>query len=414
MKRTNRVTKLISLILFLFLVVYFGASLIRSAQNPLQTTLAVSMQTEVGFFAPGIIVREESVITAPHPLVTSLVREGERVSVGMRYLLVYASAADRELSMRRAQLTYETQQLEERLSLDGGSDQSAGIEAEIRLGLRDLSLSVRRGDLTDLETQTVALRTLALAGDRAGLQDRLETLHTELAGLGDLSAPARTIEADGAGTYSARIDGFEHLGFTDTREMSVSDLQALLDLRYDPREVPEGAGKLVRGSAWYFSALVPEAEVEALDLRLSGELPNRVLISISGMHTSEIAMRIRTLSEVENGYAVAVFESNIALIETLGLRHAEARIVYNTFSGIRVPAEALHWTEPNEDDAQFSYVFTLTVGMAEQKFVTAVYRGAGYYLVRPDTLRTSADASLREGNTIIVRGGTLYDGRILG
>jgi len=415
MKRTNRATVFISLILFLFLAVYFGASLIRSAQNPLQTTLAVSMQTEEGFFAPGIIIRDESVVTAPQTVVTSLVREGERVSVGMSYLSVYASEADRELAMRRTQLQREMEQLEARLSTDGEVNQSTGIEAEIRRGLRELSFSVQGGDLTNLEAQTVSLRTLALAGDRAGLQNRIEILREELAHLGDLSEPAHAIQAESAGTYSTRVDGFEHLALADADKVSVSDLQALFERNTDPYEIPNSVGKLVRGSTWYYLALVPETEFAALDARLNGDLPNRVLVSISGMSTSEIAMRIRSLSEIQGGYAVAVLESNIALVETLGLRHGEARIVFHTFSGIRVPAEALRWTEPDgETGAQFPHVFTLTVGMAEQKFVTIVYAGEGYYLVEPDTLRTSAESSLREGNTIIIRGGVLYDGRILG
>jgi len=412
MKRTNRVTVFISLILFLFLAVYFGASLIRSVQNPLRTTVAITMTTEEGFIASGIIVRDESVITVPHPVVTSLVREGERISVGMRYLLVYANESDRELSMRRAQLEYEIAQLEERLSIDSGTHQSAGLEAEIRLGLRDLSFSVRQGDLSDLEAQTISLRTLSLAGDRAGLQSRLETLQGALGRLGNLSAPVRSIEADRAGMYSTRIDGFEYLEPGALRELTAPALGELLERRYNPDDIREGAGKLVRGSTWYYAALIPEAEFDMLYRRFAGDLANRVFLSVPGMHTSGISMRIHSLGDLENGQAVAVFSSNIALIETLGIRHAEARIVHNTFTGIRIPAEALHWTEPNNAGEQFSYVFTLTVGLAEQKFVVVVYEGADYYLVQADTERTNAEASLREGNTLILRGGTLYDGRI--
>jgi len=412
MKRTNRVTKFISVVLFLFLVVYFGASLIRSAQNPLRTTVAITMTTEEGFIAPGIIIRDELVISVPHPVVTSLVREGERVSVGMQYLLVYANEGDRELAMRRTQLAYEIAQLEERLSLDSGMHQTAGVEAEIRTGLRELSISVRQGDLSDLETQTISLRTLSLAGDRAGMQSRLETLRSDLERMGNLSAPVRSIEADRAGMYSTRVDGFEYLGPMDLAAFTVSELEWLLDRRYSPEDIAGGAGKLVRGSTWYYAALIPEAEFELLYRRFAGDLPNRVFLSVSGMRTSEISMRIRSLGEVQNGQAVAVFASDTALVETLGIRHAEARIVHNTFTGLRVPAEALHWTAPNEEEEQFAYVFTLTVGMAEQKFVTVIYEGADYYLVQPDTTRTSVEASLREGNTLILRGGTLYDGRI--
>ena len=104
MKRTNATTKFISVLLCGFLLVYFGVYLVQSVRNPLRTAPAISMQAEEGFFAPGILIRDETVITATHPVVESLVREGERVSVGMAYLVAYASEQDRELDIRRLQL----------------------------------------------------------------------------------------------------------------------------------------------------------------------------------------------------------------------------------------------------------------------------------------------------------------------
>jgi len=415
MKRTNKLTKLISVILFLFLLVYFGASFIRSVQNPLRTVPVVYAQAEEGFFAPGIILRDEMVVTAGYPAVASLVREGERVSVGMNYLLVYASEADRQLDVRRTQLENEIVQLEARLGVDGGLDQSAGIEAEIRTQLRDLSHAIHQGDLTNLEEQTISLRALALAGDREGIEQRIETLRTELSNVSSLSAPPRAIQADYAGVFSTRIDGFEYLGRQEIAGLSVQDVRELLDHRYTAEEIPPVAGKLVTGSTWYYVALVPEAEVDALQARLERRdwIPNRVTLSFAGMQTADVPMQVYALGEVEDGQAKAVFSSNFTLTEVLGLRHTSARIVYSTFAGLFIPQEALHWGEPHaETGARPAYVYTLTVGMAEQKFVVVLYAGYDYYLVRPDTARTSADASLREGNTLIIRARNIYDGRI--
>ena len=413
MKRTNFITKLISVILCVFLLAYFGISLLQSARNPLVTAPAVTFQAEKSFFAQGIVIRDETVISVEHPVVTALVREGERVSVGMEYLIAYASEADWEREARRGVLAQEIAQLETQLALDGGLHQTAGVEAEIRRQIRDMNHDIRQGNLERLESQDIALRTLALAGDREGLTLRLEELQAEKETLIGASGAAgmTTIVAEQAGTYSARVDGYESLGPEDVERLDVQAVRELL-VRRDT-EVVSGAGKLVHGSAWFYVALVPEAEAERLEERLAGDLPNQVTVSFSALAGTEIPMRIRSLSAEERGYRVAVFSATTALRETLGLRQAEARIICDTFTGIRVPHEALHRGEPCEETGAIPiYLFALTIGVAERKFVWVVYEGPDYYLVRPDTRRTSEAAALREGNTIIVRARDLYDGRV--
>ena len=416
MKRSNYVTRLVTLILFLFLLVYFGANFVQSMQNPLRTAPAIAAQAEEGFFAPGILIREEHVIHVPQPVVASLVREGERVSVGMAYLLVYASEADRAIDVRRMQLEYEIGQLEAQLSAYDGLRQAAETEAEIRRQIREISYLTHGGNLDGLETQTVALRALALAGDRAGLSGRLESLRAARSDLGSMSAPARAIEAERAGVYSTRVDGFEHLGRQDIADLNAANLRGLLERRYVEDDILAGAGKLVTGSTWYYAALVPAEELPRLQRLLdptAREAPNRLLVSFSGLGTADVPMRVYALGEAEDGYAKAVFAANTALVETLRLRQVEARIIYDVFHGIRVPREALHRGEWDEERGEnLAYVLTLTIGAAEQKFVVVVYEGRDYYLVRPDMDRSSVEAALREGNTIIVHGRNLYDGRV--
>ncbi|MCL2588349.1 MAG: hypothetical protein FWD84_02965 [Oscillospiraceae bacterium] len=416
MQRSNFATKLVSILLCLFLLSYLGVSLVQSVRNPLRTAPAITHSAEESFFAPGIIIREEAVITVAHPVVAPLVREGERVSVGMAYMVAYASVVDRERDVRRAQIEQEIAQLETQLAAADGLDQAAGVEAEIRRQIRELSQATRQGNLERLDEQTMALRTLALAGDREGLALRIEEQQAELEQLlGAISAANVTqILAEQAGIYSAHLDGYEYLSPGDLRRFDVQVVQELLARRGTGAQ--EGAGKIVTGMTWYYVALVPESEAERLAERLFGDAPNRVTVTFSALAGTEIPMRISSLSAAEDGYHVAVFSANTALAETVGLRQVEARIVYDTFAGIRVPREALHWGEPEENAAGRmvtpAYVFTLTLNAAEQKFVEVIYAGSDYYLVQPDTVRTSVAAALREGNTIIVRARDLYDGRV--
>jgi len=416
MRRTNFTTKLISVILCVFLLTYFGIYLVQSMQNSIRTAPAVTLQAEEFFFAPGIIIREETVITVDHPVVASLVREGERVSVGMVYMVAYASEADRERDIRRGQLEREIAHLEVQLAtVDGGLGQTAAAEAEIRRQIRELNYGTRQGNLEGLEDQTIALRALALAGNREGLSSRLADLRSELGLLsgGAVVGNVTPIFANQSGIFSSRVDGYESLSPEDLHRLDLEIVRELLERRRSGGQ-RVGDGKIVSGSTWYYVALVPESEAERLVARLSGEVPNRVTVSFSALTGTDIPMWVHSLGAPEEGYRVAVFAATTALAETLSLRQVEARIVYNSFSGIRVPREALHWGETDEATGVTpAYVFTLTVSVAERKFVVVLYEGPYYFLVRPDLTRTSAAAAFREGNTIIVAARELYDGRVL-
>ena len=409
MKRTNVAFTAISLVLFLFVVAYFGISMFQSLQSPLRTVSAVTAQAQESFFAPGLIIRQEVVSTPPYPVVASTVREGERVSVGMTYLVAYDSLQDLEQGARHNQLEQEIAHLEARLAQGADSQQ----ETEIRRQLRELSHATRQGEFEQLDAKMIALSTLLLTGDETALTQRLATAQAEYDRQSGMVSSVRPIAATQAGIFSARVDGHEHLGPDTLGRLDVTSLQELLDAR--PQTEPaSGPGKLIVGMTWYYAALVPQAEGQRLQAKLDGDRPNSVSVNFSGVGTAEIPMQVYSLGRPTDGYQVAVFSANTALVETLGLRRAEAMIIYDTFTGIRVPKEALHRGDPDPETGHVpAYVFTLTAQMAELKFVEVLYTGADYYLVRPDNQRTSPEVSLREGNTIIVRAGDLYDGRII-
>ena len=411
MKRTNFVTKLISAILFVSLALYLGIYLVQSLTDPLLTAPAITMQTQESLSASGLILREEQVIHLAHPIVANLVEEGERVSVGMAYLIAFESSQDLERDMRRNQITREIAELETRMAAGDGPEQIILMEGEIRRQAGDLRHAVARGNLRDLEARAISL--LALSGDRGDLQNRLEQLRAELLTLGATLANTHLIHADRSGVYSARVDGFEHIGPGDFNQMDASTLSDLLDWR--PVDVDAGAGKLITGSAWYFAALIPEEEVERLYQRLYGDLPNRIMVTFPGIDATSVDMRVHALGPPEEGdYQVVIFSSITGLRDTLALRQVEAELIFNTFTGIRVPREALHREEPNPDTGVAgTYVFTLTANIAERKFVEVIYEGADYYLVLPDNHRTPVHAALREGNTLIVRGRDLHPGRVV-
>ena len=411
MKRSNYLTRFITLLLFVFLLVYFTGMIIQAVQNPVRTAPAVLMDMEEGFTTPGMIVREEYVIAAQYPVLSSLVHDGERVSVGMAYLSAYATQADRERNARIRMLEEEIAQLESQRTISNTAAQRAELETEIRRNLRDLGQSTRSGDFASLESQTIRLRALALVGNEEGTSERLAQIQSELATLQAQGVSVSHLSAYRTGVYSSRIDGFEHLNIDAVMEMSRDDLTHTLE-RTDILGSEAYAGKLIISTTWHYVTLVPEEEYDALYSYYAGQRPNRLMVRFGNMNP--VPMQIYHLGQPEDGYVKLILSSTTALADTINIRHVQATITYRTIGGIRIPREALRFGEVEEETGHIpTYVYTLAVNIAEQKFVEVLYEGEDFFLVAADMVRSSAAGALREGNTVIVRARNLYDGRIV-
>ena len=88
-----------------------------------------------------------------------------------------------------------------------------------------------------------------------------------------------------------------------------------------------------------------------------------------------------------------------------------ASLIHESYSGIRVPTEALRV----EDGVTGVYCL---VGMqAVFKPVDVVYQGSGYYLVEPskkeDDTENTSSSRLRVGDSIIITAEELYNGKVI-
>ena len=87
------------------------------------------------------------------------------------------------------------------------------------------------------------------------------------------------------------------------------------------------------------------------------------------------------------------------------MRCVPANVVFASYSGIRVPAEAVQTDEETGEN----YVWCITALQLERKRVTVVYADEDLALLAVDS---TADA-LRSGNTVVVSGRDLYEGKIM-
>ncbi|MBR1658939.1 MAG: hypothetical protein IJ705_01310, partial [Oscillospiraceae bacterium] len=223
----------------------------------------------------------------------------------------------------------------------------------------------------------------------AALKAELESID------GSAVSGAERLVAPASGLFSAVVDGWEHIGPQALDGLTPTVLDALAA----GSRPAEGRvyGKIVTGCDWYFAAAMREADA-------AGLTPGGAATLVLGRGYGEgVEARVLSVSEPEGGRRAVVFRCDKAMAETMALRRTVAEVRFDRYSGIRVPAGALR-----EEDGE-SFVWTVTAMQLERKSVEPLYQGDGFAILR----RGSDSGALREGDTVVVSGEDLYEGKVM-
>lgn len=403
MKRTDRLTNIIALLLFLAFVAYAGAYAYGMVSDKTVTAQAVTAQISVGGVASGIVIREESVLTSGEAYIDVTAADGAKVRAGQ----VLASAMSSETGLERAGRMRELELEIERVSgllqsLDSADDLTSRDE-RLSSSVKSLTAAVARGEPDGLDSACLNISSLlfgtgetATEADLRQLQEELDSLKTSS------SSDTRFLTAQASGTFSTAVDGFESVSPGDLytgegQALSPSRLQELTESQPEPAA---GAyGKLVSGYNWYFAGVMSAADASNLT---TGRYAN---LDFGRYYGTQVSARVEAISPAEDGNVTVIFLCGTAMKDTLAMRLVSANVVFDEYSGIRVPSEALR----ADSETESTYVWVITAMVLERKDVEVIYAGDGFVIVS----RGSDPDSLREGNTIVVSGDDLYEGKLM-
>ena len=407
MKKTDLVTKIAALLVFLALAGYIGVYLWRSVKDPVITAPAVMTTIRTETVLSGVVVRDETVLEADADFVSLAVANGRRVAKGSPVAQTYDSAEAAERAERIRELELEIRQTESMLSGLVSATELAERETAVRKAAAALAAAVSRHELQETEQQSLNLRSLLLpnateeatAGDLIVMRSELDRLRSSA------ESDTEDVPAPAAGIFSTTLDGHEYLRVDDVRNLIPSQLHRMMD---ETKDAPARAiGKLVGGNRWYFAAEIGEEEY--LALRETLKKGASVTVELGRYYGEPLSMRVENVGRSENDASrVLLLSSDRALAETLSMRLVTATLVAESRSGLRIPKQALR-TEMTESGEVRSYVFVRTGVKAEKKYVEILFEADSFFLAATGT----EAASLREGNEIIVSAKDLYDGKIM-
>ena len=303
----------------------------------------------------------------------------------------------------------------------GGGDASQ-LTDQVLDAIAELRAAVAGRDLTDLERQSMDLKSLVYKREYAyggtgeesadAIQAALDEVDSQISSLSSQAAQStQSITASQSGIFSGYVDGYESLLTPEVLE-TVTPAQ-LDDLAEQASEEDQTAvGKLITDSTWYFACALPQEDAERL---VEGR---SVTVRFSRDWSGEVDMTVERVGEPEDGRCAVVLSTDRYLSETTLLRRQTVELVFQSVTGVRVPKQALRVAEQTvtdeetgeESTVQVTGVYTLVGEQVEFKPVTVLEQGDTFVLVEA---AGSGRAALQPGDVVVVAAEDLYDGKVI-
>lgn len=402
MKQGKIYNKLIVLALLGTILTYLGCSVFSALRSPLTTTAAIEYEAGEGLHTTGFVARDETVLTSPYAITVLSRSEGERIGNGEIVATGYNSA---DAQARQEQIETLEAQIEQLHYADSyhldGTD-SAALDNDILADLAEAAKYAVRRDMNSFENLSSEIKGLVLRGntsdgDLASLKSRLTQLQGQLDSLKSQSgSDTSSISAQSSGYFSGTVDGYETvLTPARLRSLNVAEFNAL-----EPAQASSGAfGRLIAGDTWYYLTVVPASYLDGLSVSDS------VHVSFSHDFYGTLSMNIFRIGDDEGGQRVLVLSCSDYLRDATLLREQTADIVFRSYSGLRVPKDALRM---DKDGA--SGVYIVESARAKWKPVNILYDNGESYVVEMDKSDTD---NLWPGDEIIVNARDLFDGKVV-
>ena len=423
MKQGSLNAKIIMLLLLAAVAVCLGAAAWRSFRDPFTTVASYSYTVDDSLEATGFLARQEQVLTNTGGVVELLPQEGEKVAKGGTVALVYQDASGLERREQLQQLELEKEQLEYALERTGaGGGDASQLTDQVLDAIAELRAAVAGRDLTDLERQSMDLKSLVYKREYAyggtgeesadAIQAALDEVDSQISSLSSQAAQStQSITASQSGIFSGYVDGYESLLTPEVLE-TVTPAQ-LDDLAGQASEEDQTAvGKLITDSTWYFACALPQEDAERL---VEGR---SVTVRFSRDWSGEVDMTVERVGEPEDGRCAVVLSTDRYLSETTLLRRQTVELVFQSVTGVRVPKQTLRVAEQTvtdeetgeESTVQVTGVYTLVGEQVEFKPVTVLEQGDTFVLVEA---AGSGRAALQPGDVVVVAAEDLYDGKVI-
>lgn len=343
--RNNKFLSVISTILIaVFAVMYIRNQSVNLLSAPLDYDVAYAVSGEQSVEAECIIIRNETVLTSPYAgVILPAVDDGKRVAKGKEAVRVYSNSNDIETENRIRAINKQIDVLENsKINTATVETKPDRIDDEIDLLVEEAVVSVSKNDLSGaLAVKDDLLiemnKRWQYSATDADFQKKIDSLNAAKNSLrASLGNVGYVITTPVAGYYYSDVDGYETLFSSEKiAGLSLDTFNEMLNTA--PIEYTGNiCGKLVTDHLWYAVCKMPTEYAYYFDVGKSYD------VDFTFSDSAVISMELMSKIE-ENGKneAVLVFVSSVLPDDFEYIRKQQIRLVYKSYSGLRIPKEAV-------------------------------------------------------------------------
>ena len=375
MSRKTFFKSLGAVLLLLLVVVYMGYQVMENLTEKIVTADALQVTAQDKVSATGIFVRQETPLYPQQGgTVAFLADEGEKVARGQAVAQFFTDENQLALYRQSQALGEEIESVKYAFThMTDGSD-GVKLDSLIKMNMLQLGAKLQQGLVSQAEEYSSKLdamivqRGVAQKGDTdyAAILQELESqkaqIDASLQGGAAVTAPA-------AGYFVGRTDGCEESLTPESLKTLSAD--AITQVVERQEAGSEAIGKVVDGYSWYFAAQVTADEAKRL------KEVSKVTLRFPQLLAEDISCSVYDVHQDESGEWVAVFQSGYMNAALLMARDQPADIILRSYTGLKVPKEALRQNEDGEWGA-----YCLEGAQVVFKKITILFQTDSFYVAK--------------------------------
>lgn len=400
-------TKLVTLVLAVFIIIMIASQLFISSNNTLKTEIAMRYDSMETVEFDGVFVRNEHTVEREYDGVIRYTHgNGSKLGLNSEIAGIYKSAADIETTVRLERLQEKINALSDAQNL-AGTDNSQ-IESFNKLITEKHHQMITAIDNEDYKTVSkLKYEILNLQAKRDMVKGKITDYSGIIEGLkqkseelgNSVSAQPESLISGETGYFVNCVDGYESvLNSENISKLTPEEIEKIVANPVLGNTGRNVIGKMIDSYKCKIVAVLDENGATAVTENLTVNL-------VCGAGPGTVSATVQSVEKYPDGKYVVIFSSDEIENELSAERTERFKLLIDSYNGIRITSSAIHFDKDNNIGV---YV---KVGVeCIFKRIEKIYSGDGYVIAR-DTTGNTGYLSLYD--TIITEGKDLYDGKIL-
>lgn len=391
--------------LIVLIYIFYQCYSVTHIELETETALTTTVYDKIDTTA--LVVREEHVIQNVSGAVTvPCASNGEKINVGGNVAMTFSAQKDALDYSRYIELGNQLEYYENVESQTVG--QAASVESinrEIDENIDSYIRAISSADTVKINDSASAvndglLRRQMIIGTNVDLVGIIQDLRGQLSKFSSNTKPTDYITTQESGVFSSYTDGYENLvDYNKAESLTADEVKNAIEKTKQVCDTSDNLGKLVTSYGWYLECVVPAEAVKNLE--------NGYYVNIALKDSGDTVLKVKIIDGAEPALGseetVLVMQCNDMSENLSSLRCEEIEIRTKAYTGIKVPAEALHVVDGKKG------VYALISSQVRFREAQVIYSEDDYVLLSYDTQQKNG---IRLYDKIITQGKDLEDGKV--